>query len=42
MSDEGMRIFYNAVLMACFTALAIAFGHWWLIFLAILFWGMRE
>ena len=41
MSDESIRRLVNFGLVTCFTALAIAFGKWQLIFLVILFWNFR-
>lgn len=38
MTDEGMRLLFNAIALACCTSLAAVFGKWWLIFLAFLFW----
>lgn len=29
MNNEDMRILYNAILIVCWTALAIAFGKWY-------------
>lgn len=29
----------NSVSLACFTALAIVFGHWWISLISILFMG---
>ena len=39
MSDNAWLFIYDAVVLVCCTALAIAFNKWWLIFLAALFWS---
>lgn len=41
MTDEGMRLLYNAICLACFVSLAVTFSKWWLIFLALLFWQYK-
>lgn len=38
MTDEGMRLLFNAIVLACCVSLAAVFSKWWLIFLAFLFW----
>lgn len=42
MSDNGMRMLYNAMALICCTLLAIALGKWWLIFLILLFYINRD
>lgn len=42
MSDEAWRLLHNSINLACCTLLAIEFGKWWLIFLAILFWSFKN
>lgn len=41
MTDEGMRMLFNAIVLACCTSLAAMFGKWWLIFLALVFWQYK-
>ena len=41
MTDEGMRLLFNAICMVCCMALAVTFGKWWLIFLSVLFWQRK-
>lgn len=32
----------NTIRLICFTALAIAFDRWWIVFFVILFWTMKN
>ena len=42
MSDNGMRLLYNAIALMCCALLAVAFGKWWMIFLVIFFYNGRN
>lgn len=42
MSDNVMRLLYNAIALMCCTLLAVAFGKWWMIFLVLLFYIGRD
>lgn len=38
MSDNVMRLLYNAIAIVCCTLLAVAFDKWWMIFLVPFFY----
>lgn len=42
MSDNGMRLLYNAIALICCALLAIAFGKWWMIILIVLFCNGKD